>query len=1332
MSTTYPLQFLAVGKTAEAGTSPGLYLRWVVRPYLGVPGISPLHPGELGAPVGEPPGFRLFFDGEHRAQPGLQDIPLAPFLPNNPGCVCFPMHKHPGMLALFETGQPPLELHLDLAQLYGDSVIYLRFAYFLFPGERLSVTYEIADSATGAIVQHRVPLHFRALQETWDRVPPDPDRPGDRHEELEYAIHVDRPHESIAAVSFTTNGRLVVGNFQYAEPPARSFYAWSPPGGSPVWQEVDPANYLFQALADPSIGPAQPAQLVPALQEFYDRYYGEAPAHEDGNEIRFVHPPLPQVYPARALERTYLADQYDLLCRGQPPRGGPEHAHVPPQEAAAAASLDPAVAYLLGLYRVLTWNHQTERPGFYKVQGSWPDGWRYCAYAQFDPALDLVEPHIDACQAAPVPSTQTLLDYATSRIHHPLNGARLTWELPPKQPGQPPVRSDPAAYIVLAQKPQTPGARCLWPFYIPRPEDSAEHAATHVKRVTCVDWYDLYPGTDIRKVMDGRYGYSLAGFDIFGQMSNFASDSLDVGPWRQHMGGIEAPEIELVSDDDETKAIDIPLDVTWNGQGYEMLQGGARDLRFVYSFFWPLESRYLWNANRATAQPSLGWFNVLYLAGTPLFSRVTFNIINRTTSGIEIKLEDVSALASAANHDLHLLLAQLGAVNAAGSLVGTAAEAALLGGRVSFSRDFQIAHVDVMSGSNSIKLQLVLSRDSEKESIAKAGLYKPTTTDEKLSSTLRGRLYWNSQAMLGGSLLGWNTLNSVGEQIAPSPLVPIDAPLATKLGTPATVQEAVADLVPDTGIIAYRAPQTAAEHAETGYWFEITLPAGHKLGQYRRLQVTPVDPATGLQPGEYDKRDHPNAGEIEIPDSVQVLFSPERIRSFYARRLPDDPDHPGQVRYRGEPVTFTSRANNREYLLFPSPVHAHWLVLTPNQVAKRVPLGDFDLHGHFKPDNSLTTSLAIAVQAVASGKDGEVGDSLQAAIVVKKLSFVRGLPPPELVVEDQPQPSFGVTASPPGYDGCSVIRAEKIFAGYDLRAALDGNKQYVLYRLPASRLMGSAFPITYARDPDSENKYRRNMHDLQASLDAGKAKSAVPHYLDVPSIREGFEKFGDRVTPGAVSKDALLRLPVLLPGETSTVFLFALRAYDPAARKESPFACLSMPVYVEDVTPPAAPTVLSALFETSGNKIDVQIEVNRRLTQDSYDGLVESGYLALHKELCGSRFPYSVEEYLLYLTNEAATAARSDDSDFYPVTDLTKDITSHGLAANRISLKLVPQVSVDPVREVVTLKATLRFAPGVDIPNMPARLYYCLRAFNYLGQRSPLRMIPSALSELVL
>ena len=122
----YPVKFLTAGNKVEEGTTAGVYLRWFVQPYLGVPGVSPLNSEKIV--VRKEVGFRLFYHVESgQDRPPLQPIPLDPILPKEPDVVIDDVHDLPNWKATYHPAGDRNIVKLDLHAKYKFDICYLRF-----------------------------------------------------------------------------------------------------------------------------------------------------------------------------------------------------------------------------------------------------------------------------------------------------------------------------------------------------------------------------------------------------------------------------------------------------------------------------------------------------------------------------------------------------------------------------------------------------------------------------------------------------------------------------------------------------------------------------------------------------------------------------------------------------------------------------------------------------------------------------------------------------------------------------------------------------------------------------------------------------------------------------------------------------------------------------------------------------------------------------------------------------------------------------------------------------------------------------------------------------
>jgi hypothetical protein len=1315
-NTNFPVKFLTIGNKVSKGTTSGLYLRWFIKPYLGVIGTSPLYLSQIQGRQQGRCGFRLFYNIESGDEiPKLNPLPLDPILPKETKVNISDVHERPTWKATYHPIGEKTQLQLKLVDHYQQDISYLRFNYKIYRGQELELHYKIYSSNTGTTTNHKVPLHYQVLQENLEE---------QDSEDLTYAIHVDLTDESISEVTFISNRSVVVGDFYYAGRSDLPFYIWSPEGGADLWTEIPSTKYKIMQPPELLITSITEDEMLSTLKEFYDIYYNIQPHVSEINQISFHFPPLPQFQFNPPLSRDYYADQYGELIKGKYESGNGTDFYISPQDAAAMASNDPAIAYIFGLFRVLDWDQETESERYYKVQGTWPDGKRFCTYSKFDPNLELANPRIRKLEAVQESSDLVIYDYATFRNHHPIHTCNLSWEIifAPTPPQGPDIWFEPSAYLVLRQKSGLQILNCLSPFFLPQEDDFYDN------RLHYLDWYDQYKNTDINKVLDGKYIYYLAGYDIFGQMSDLKKTGRQIDPIPLHMGEIQKPLVTLI--DPLDNPIEIPLVVIKTSSGYKLKEYNTEQLKFNFSFFWPWESRYIWTNNRATGNTTFDYFKLLYMNDTPLVSPVVFKIQSNTSSGIQVEVDQVRSdgfAGGAKNSALYDLLYKLDAVDANEQLVTIKVESILNGGSLYFGRQFNITRVTVSPSMGEIILMLLPADGTKKDTIEQDCYVLPKNIEEQTSSEIAGSLYWNLEATNGSGYLGWKTLSSVGEKIQPAQLLFYNGTFIEENKTPNTPLGAPNDLQPSIGLKAYEPPDQEGE-----YGFIIKLEKTNNLSDYDNFQFIPHDPTSGQDPGEYQRVDLSELEKAAVPISASSLFTPERIFTFYASRIGDDPQDSEKVEYRGDPLSYVSREGNvdKEYILFPDTIHKDWIVIVPNVCKKSVQLSELLANNNFNQDHYLITSLSIAVEAIASSQENEVKNSMQSAIGIKKLSIEEFLPPPVFSIQDKPQPEFGTLASAPGYDGDSLIRVKKIFENYNLENLLDINKQYFLYRLPAGRLIPEGFSVEYAKF-GSADFYMRNMFALKTKLNTLKSQDGnATNYLDVQSTQKLFNDYAEKVNEQAFNKDSFIKMPVTLPGESQTVFLFSIKAYDQFSGKESnDFTCLSKPVYVEDITPPESPYLKFIEIIRQGNNMSFEFEVSRKLDAvDGYGYVSSTPTLANNPDLLGIYFPHFIGRYRLYACNRTEIISNPDESDFAPVFNSSTPIGGSG---KRFCIKVMPTVfSISELdAQTVKISGSVTFSTGIELDNVPSQLFICLRAGNYLGQWSPLSFIPVTYKE---
>ena len=1336
VETHFPVNFMTIGKKDDKGTAKGVYLRWFVKPYLGIVGISPLHPsGEHGEKALEY-GFRLFYNVKSSQIPDLNPIPIDNILPQERPYFVIGHRERQGWKAFYYKDLKELEVTLSLLP-YKTDVRYLRFNYRLHRRQRIRLRYKIHNISSKTETAHEIPLHYETLVDAIKRR---------EYEDLTFAIHTKSLDECITEITFISNSTLLLGDFYYADPSKAPFYLWSPPGGKIEWKEIESNQYLMRELNHQLIQPGAPESLVTIMEEFYDKYYKITPNQIDDNDkINFAYPDLAQFQLEQPLFREYIAKEYDLFLEGkmEPDPGSKSEFHISPQDTAALISTDPAIAHLIGLFRVQESNSEEEDVIIYKIQGTWPDGKRFCIYSRYLSSLELGPPRISSIKAKQKDSERVLRDYLTFRVHHQINISDLYWEETQGGSTGGETWLRPVAHIILRSSLEKKYLDCLSPFFIPQVEKSQ----THPNEIHYIDWYDTYPDTDINKVLDGDYEYHLACFDIFGQMSDFSKESTHIDQSKLEPGEIEKPEITLSKLPDPTtegslEQIEIPIEIIREGSTFRHRKYNSEYLTFDFSFFWPWACRYVWDRNRATGKTSLDYFRLLYLVDTPVYSIARFNILSNTASGIEVELEEVREYAGgqqAMNEDTFSILKKLGSVNEDGTLMATKTEAALKGGSLVFGQEFEIVNVAVSVPQASIKLLLLPPQQNIRKKIQEEGSYPDIQTRFSVQS---GQLYWNVDAEYNGIRVGWENLSYVGEEIEPSTIVDYDGILISEENTPTTPVEIPQDLEPKTGLTSYVSPEE-----EGDYHFTIKLPKDDPISNFRRLQILAREPGGDFEPGEYDRDSLPPDYEIDIPESAKTLFSEDRIFSFYLVLIADDQNN---MVYRGEPITFTSTVGGvyKEYLVYPDASHDKWRIIVPNIIeGKELPLNLFLEGRSFNDDNYLSSSLSIAVEAVVTEEDPEVKNSLQFIIATKKLGFVEYMPPPIIVMPEKLQPTFGIDAYPPDLYGNSLISVSRIYDGNELESQLPDDLDYLLYCLPADRLVPGGMPIEYAKDPDRDDAYRRNMIALKQAI-----SSPTGEGLANIQVEQTFSQFAQKVEDKALPKDEFIDLPVVLPGESRTVFLYAIKAYDKKAKKESEnFVSLSKPVYVEDPTKPSSPIIRYADIALNTDTLEITLKVERKLEATKGYGYATENNL-IDFNLMGDNFPHFVKQYWLYLSNETDVVISPEDSNFTLINEMNRPIGSTdvgGLPAHlpdfdprKFSIRLSPQVQppgtlniiessedsaqVEVFTELIFDETRLQ-SVSRSISDMPSKLYLCLRAENYLGQLSPLSFLPCTL-----
>ena len=1340
----FPLELLAVGRSGRGATAPGTYLRWLVKPYLGIPGVAPLRESRRD-------GFRMFFAARHDAPPPLEPIDLGPTLRDDQLDAIVDVADQPGWKAFMPRAGRPVKLEVRLGGHFGNDVVYLRLDYRVHTQQELHLHYVVHDAAAGTDVEHAVPLHYENLSTALSRRERERGEP-DPFEDLSYAIHVDELHESITGMWLVSNQPIVFRGVYIARAANRSFYRWSPPGGDSVWTEIGSHMQLLRTFDDQLIRPGRPDRLVEAMAEFYERYYSVAPHSADRHRwIHFSHPHITTLSLAEPLARHYDAEQYDQLLQGYEPRAhAPSMAHLPSQHATALASADPAIAYVLGLFRVLSVEPGEFGACVFKIQGTWGEGRRVAAYRDFDPNVGLSPPRMRPVTATPASSDRVVRDEATSRTHTHISVADVAWSEPTAEHSSSSIRFGPVAYLLVCRDSVRRGHRCRSAFFVPQEDDVGSAGELHF-----TDWYDEYAGTDIPKVLDGDYGYAVSAFDLFGQLSDFESDDVTVSPVRLEPGEIQKPQVRLSrapdpaqpTDQSKKTALDIPLEVEPQGSGYRLRAFNRDHVKVDYSFFWPLDARYLWDRNRKTGSPSVDHFELWHLPGTPRQAGVSLRVVDNGADGVVCELDDVAS-GRTRNRALFALLDRLGAVDATGDLRAGPAEQALVGGSLALELNWKIVSATIDATQQLITLGMVPAADAaHKRLAAERGWLDGITL--RTEGPHHGELYWNPDAKYASQPLGWQRLGNPTLEVRPSPPIAHSGQLVAAAHMPVGDVGLPPDLSTTVGLTAVAlSPPTLPPVAAPAVpnHFIVRLPAQAAAAKHDRLMIVPVDATSALEPGEYPAPPLPNEAGIDHPEDVTTLFSEDRLVAFTVTRMGDDPQYPNTAVYRGDPVSFTSTVAGSagEYLVYPDPAHLAWQIVTPTIVHDlEVPLAALFEGRTFGSDAYTSSTLTVAARAVTSALDPEVTNSLQQPQAALKLGFALYQAPPKVVVPGKPQPSFGLDAGAPDFEGISLIRLETIYSGYGLDAKLSNSYNYTLFRLPAERIVGGDVQIVYAQNVAAGGMYQRNLQQVSGAL----ATIHATDPLGTKTLQEAFDDRGQRMQQTPLPKKAFLRSAVPLAGNASTVFFYALKPSDPASGKEADaFVALSPPVYVEDPSSLHRPEIVRSDFRMSQRPVagttitsfDFEFGVRRRLND-----FPRYGYAAptdLTSSRLGADFAQLIAGYTVYVATvnlarkeEVERLVSPNNSDFAAITGPKERIGDGNASIDLGALAIM----IDPGRlsyssspsalEIVTIIGSVDFAPGIDPSKIPSRVFTCLRAESYLGQRSPLDLSPMAL-----
>ena len=162
---------------------------------------------------------------------------------------------------------------------------------------------------------------------------------------------------------------------------------------------------------------------------------------------------------------------------------------------------------------------------------------------------------------------------------------------------------------------------------------------------------------------------------------------------------------------------------------------------------------------------------------------------------------------------------------------------------------------------------------------------------------------------------------------------------------------------------------------------------------------------------------------------------------------------------------------------------------------------------------------------------------------------------------------------------------------------------------------------------------------------------------------------------------------------------------------------------MEDVTPPEKPLLLSSEITLQGNKLTFAFTIGRKLDKTDGYGYATQAELQSNTALLGPGFPHFVRDYRLYACNRPEVILNPDDADFLSVA---KPNTTIGGSGKRFSIRMLPgALKLKKVSSTAAeLSGSATFANTQGLENMPARLYICLRATNYLGTHSHLTFVP--------
>ena len=1287
-----PLRLSAVYCNGEHQLAKGIYLRWTVAPFLGVVGLPPypLDPG--GA------GFRLF--SGIAAAPETTTLDPRTLFGTLRATHVAELSSAPGWFAFQPALGGPIHLSADLDR----GVHAVGVTYRLTPGQTASLTY-VVRAPGGATDRRVVDLAFERL----------PHRDG-RPVYLEYTVQVNKLDEEISAIELQSDRPLVLGTLTFGK--GADFHRWSPAAGDEVWTPVSAAHLVTPSGADPLVRPVPEGQMLDAVKKFYAACFSCAPSASSPDAVSFERLRLDALLPAavanlagaavgRELVETYVRSQYRQLFEAPDAAGGGSVA-LHPQDMVALAALNPAQAHLFGLLRLVRDTAGKLRAaaarneGWFKVQGTWPDGRRMTAWAPYDRTRPLESPVAPSLDVQASKLHRALEDHATWRYHYPIRGTQLR------------IRQDPPSctrFFALSVR-DGHAAELLSAGAIPSPGKTPQ-------RSTLTHAWERRPKDGTLGVLAGSYTYYVAGIDAFGQVSPVCSAEAKVVPIPLAPGAVARLEVGLGSGPNGEPPV-LPVEVPASDD--------SGHVPVDVSFFFPPEARYVWQRNRATGARSLAGFRPYYLCGVREPAPISCTVASLVGETLSLTLAGVAP--GGANEALYRLLAALSVVAATGELSVVESAAALTGGTVFLGSATRIEAVAVDPAAAELTLELGPAAKDLRDKVAAQGWFlggEQARTDAPFQATLR----WNHEARVDGVRLGWSRLGDA--DIALRKPVIRASELDIRLFVTATSPG------PAPGLV--RAVADSKRAAD----FEVTLSGDQRLTRHRRLYLVPLADAS-LAPGEVRRAE---AGRDDLPPAVDPVFEAQRARGFYLVRR--GVEH-GRVRFGGRAEVIGKEPDGlggtREILALPDPRHRLWRFDRPAEAfGLLVPVAELRAGREFGPDGLMTCALTVAVEARRTGHDPEVRNAMQETVAQLRLSLHQERPAPTLDVLTH-EPEFGIEVPQPDRFGRTFVRLQALYPKEDLTTLLPDDLLYSLYRITGRAIVPDA-ATEYAKEAGGEF-YRR---DLGLLIQGLRGTDAIydPDREDVQRALSA----AVAVWPEAVDKTTLLTTPVPLPGAPGAVFVHALKATDRVTGKESErFTALAWPVYVEDGRRPAVPHVtgirLTARLPQPGPApsdpptpatLELVATVARSvLTSDDvspYDvaseGYVSPADLTPSAYYRGPNLPCLTRRFRVYVTNDPDRATRPVEAAFE---------AADGGGALQLGSPPVPlnfYADVEPV-DVPLDPATIRLtvsrplhgpSASMDIPELldliPTSLYVAVQAEGYLGRRSELVFSPVTL-----